>query len=136
MQQIFVRDLDGKTLVFDVKKSITSVNDLKYEIWRRNGLPPPAQRLIYRGRQLNDRELLPEKPEATLHLLGRMAPQVYIYLAKQNRWMSENLYTESTPQRAEDARARFAHLLDIDVENVVCAPNWLERYVSVIVVQQ
>lgn len=139
MQQLFVRDLDGKTLTFDVpnEKELT-VCDLKYALWRRENVPPPpAQRLIYSGRQLRDNEALPQTSCATLHLLARMTPQIYVFLEKSNYWVNENFYSNSLADAAVDeTRSIFAKLFGVSLENVKCSDGWLQGFVSVVTVQK
>ena len=51
--QIFVKDLTGKTLPFDVEHSET-IASLKVKLEERTGIKPDEQRLIYGGKQLDE----------------------------------------------------------------------------------
>lgn len=143
MQQLFVRNLDGKTLTFDVPKGgereeqVFTVCDLKYALWKRcNDVPPPpAQRLVYCGRQMDDKEALPSNANATLHLLARMTPQIYVFLAKSNRWLNENFYADNLDD-ADETRRMFADLFNVACENVTCSEQWLTGFISVVTVQK
>ena len=51
--QIFVKNLIGKTIIFDAPLSIT-ISDLKLLIQEAEGIPSTSQRLIMGGRTLQD----------------------------------------------------------------------------------
>ena len=51
--QIFVKDLTGKTLPFDVEHTET-IASLKVKLEERTGIKPDEQRLIYGGKQLDE----------------------------------------------------------------------------------
>ena len=72
--QIFVKTLDGSTATLRVN-SDSSIDALKKEFYRKSGISPDRQVLIYAGRQLSDGNLHDYniKKESTLHLTGRLA---------------------------------------------------------------
>lgn len=72
--QIFVRNLAGKTLALHVDP-YSRVHDLKETLQRREGVPYREQRLIFAGKQLEDRRTLADyniQKHNTLHLLLRL----------------------------------------------------------------
>lgn len=69
--QIFVKTLNGQTIAFDVEKEYLIV-DIKNKIEDRQGIPSNQQRLIFRGKQLEDEKTLQEysiHKDSTLHLI-------------------------------------------------------------------
>ena len=55
--QLFVKDLDGRTLTVIIGANNT-VSDLKIIIWNKRGYPIDRQRLISDGKQLEDSRTL------------------------------------------------------------------------------
>ena len=72
--QIFVREEpSGKTMTFDVEETDT-IEDVKQKVWERKLFPPHQQRLLYRGKPLEDDYTLQDyniQKESTLHLRSR-----------------------------------------------------------------
>jgi hypothetical protein len=58
-QNLFVKTLTGRTLTFQTHPSDT-VNNLKRQIEDKERISPDQQRLIHRGRQLDDDRMLSE----------------------------------------------------------------------------
>lgn len=72
--QIFVKTMDGKTLVIFVGGPDDSVDSLKETVSGRTGVPKTEMRLICRGRQLEKGKLADYDVESncTLHLVLRL----------------------------------------------------------------
>ena len=51
---IFLKALDGVILYISSLDPHTTIEELKLEIMKINGIPPDAQRLLYAGKQLED----------------------------------------------------------------------------------
>lgn len=72
--QIFVKGLDGETFTLIVKPSDTLEN-VRAQIEVKKGIPPKLQRLVCRGKQLEDGHTLSDygiTKECFLHLMLRL----------------------------------------------------------------
>ena len=71
---IFVKTLNGKTITIEVNAE-EEVSKIKEKIKDKEGIPPHEQRLIYAGKQLEDKEKLSLyniQRDSTLHLVIRL----------------------------------------------------------------
>lgn len=72
--QIFARTLDGTTYTLDVNLSDT-VHDVKVKFYEKEGYPPSQQRIVFCGKQLEDRRTLSYyniQEKCTVHLVLRL----------------------------------------------------------------
>ncbi|KAG2450739.1 hypothetical protein HYH02_004577 [Chlamydomonas schloesseri] len=75
LQQIFLKNLTGKTITIDLDLSTATVCSLKALIRDTQGVPVHQQRLLFAGKQLQDGHTLADyniHKEATLYLALRM----------------------------------------------------------------
>ena len=77
MNEIYVKTLDGKTYTCEVSLGPQgdSTIDLKYLVLEQAGIEPDHQRLIFAGKQLEDRRSLHDykvQKESTIHVVLRL----------------------------------------------------------------
>ena len=101
--QIFVKTLNGKTITLNVEKE-WSVTQLHQAVEDREGVPVRLQRLVYCGKQLENRDSRTLRdyniqPKSTIHLVLRLRGGMYTQSSAQGGL--PKTFTVMTPSGGE-----------------------------------
>ena len=80
--QIFVSFFGKKIITLEVDPDNDSVEDVKQKIQYKEGIPPGQQRLVFNGKQLEDRRTLSDyniKQKSTIHVRERCGTDMLIF---------------------------------------------------------
>lgn len=72
--ELYIKTLTGSTITLKGVSLDSTIQNLKYEIYNIEGIPPDIQRIIFAGKQLEDGRILSDyniQNESTLHLVLR-----------------------------------------------------------------
>lgn len=72
--ELYIKTLTGSTITLKGVSLDSTIQNLKYEIYNIEGIPPEIQRIIFAGKQLEDGRILSDyniQNESTLHLVLR-----------------------------------------------------------------
>jgi ubiquitin len=79
--ELSVKTLAGKTVTVEVEEGET-IGDIKAKIQDKEGIPPKEQRLIFGGKQLDDRKTLQQydiKEDSVINLVLRLRGGITSY---------------------------------------------------------
>ncbi|KAH7945429.1 hypothetical protein HPB49_010832 [Dermacentor silvarum] len=112
-QQVFVRGLDGRTLVVDLALG-ARVSELKEDLRSRLGLPCDQQRLLASGRPLDDADTLEAgcSLDLSLRLVGGVIePSLRILAQKYNcdKMICRKCYARLHPKATNCRKRKCGH---------------------------
>ena len=72
--QIFVKDFKGRTITIQVEPT-DLIEDLRFKIEYKEGIPPDAQRLVFQGKLLEENYSIQDysiQKDSVIRLVGRL----------------------------------------------------------------
>lgn len=123
--QIFIKDLQGRTVTVDVEAqdTVLSVKEKTYEkqlYLFSNGTPPDNQRMIFAGRRLQDGYTLTEcniQKEATLHLVLSLRGMISYFKKKNFFLMNIDVCPHTTPAPSYEEMTKLVEKYSASMDN-------------------
>ena len=135
IKTIYIKTLTGKTKVLHCNPFITTVNNLKTAIYLQEEISLDQQRIIYNGKQLEDRYLLSHyinnSNEVTMHIVLRLRGGMYSEVSGRNgsyQPLTDLYYDiDDTIKLDKIIQSRITlHSLELETNNIMCLESCID----------